>query len=341
MSAQPNIRPFEPADVSPAAEYLATRHRERRLTYPLLPARFEDPDVCSEVVRSTMSFADGFAAEVDGRLIGFLFGIKNIPSPTSGSARLGPVRGSMIFAHGHAIAAGTEPYPVYNALFAALSETYMADGVFDHIAHVPAGDRLLDEAWSSLGFGRNAAVAARTTERLPATSTAAVRAATPDDLDTVYRIAASGNAFHARPPMFTPYVEPNTEAEVRAAYRKALADEGQALFLGYAEGAPAGLLWIEPPKGSPLFTPDDACYIGDTAVLPGARHAGLGTAILERALAWAREHGYRHATLHFVTANPVSSEFWKRNGFEPVMYHLRRRLDERIAWAQPPDELVR
>jgi GNAT superfamily N-acetyltransferase len=168
-----------------------------------------------------------------------------------------------------------------------------------------------------------------------------VRVATPDDLETVYRIGASGNAFHARPPIFTPYIEPNTEAEVRASYRKALADEGQALFLGYAEGAPAGLLWVEPPKGSPLFTPDDACYIGDTAVLPGARHAGLGTAILQRALAWARERGYRHATLHYVPANPVSSEFWQRNGFTPVMYHLRRRLDERIAWGQPPDDLVR
>jgi len=243
-----------------------------------------------------------------------------------------------MFAPGHAVAPGPPPYPIYNALFAALAETYMPDGIFDHIAHVPAGDPRLDEAWANLGFGRNAAVAARTTEPVSNSSTADVRIATPDEVDTVYRIAASGNAFHARAPMFTPYVEPNTDAEVRAAYRKALADEGQALFLGYAEGSPAGLLWVEPPKGSPLFIPDDACYIGDTAVLPGARHVGLGTAILQRALAWARERGYRHATLHFATANPVTTEFWQRNGFTPVMYHLRRRLDERIAWAQPRDD---
>ena len=341
MSARPTIRPFEPADVSPAAEHLAARHREQRLAYPILPARFEDPEACAAVIRSTMSFADGFAAETNGRLAGFLFAIKNFPSPTSGSARFGPIRGSMMFAHGHAVAPGIEPYPVYNTLFATLAERYMADGVFDHIAHVPAGDPALDDAWSNLGFGRNAAVAVRTTELLTAVSSAEVRIAAPDDLDTVYRIAASGNAFHARAPIFTPYLEPNTEAEVRASYRNALADEGQALFLGYAEGAAAGLLWVEPPKGSPLFTPDDACYIGDTAVLPGARHAGLGTAILQRALAWARERGYRHATLHYVPANPVSSEFWRRNGFIPVMYHLRRRLDERIAWAQPPEDLVR
>lgn len=97
-----------------------------------------------------------------------------------------------------------------------------------------------------------------------------------------------------------------------------------------------GLLWIQPPKGSPLFTPDDSCYIGDTAVLPGERGGGVGTAVLSSALSWARDRGYAHATLHFATANPVSSSFWQGHGFQPVMFHLRRRLDERIAWAQPP-----
>ena len=339
MSALSPVRKFESADAALAAEYLAARHRKQRETYPILPARFEDPSACAEVVRSTTNFADGFAVDgEDGQLAGFLFGIQTMPTPTSGSARFAAVRGAMMFAHGHAVAPGIATFPVYNALFAAIAGQYLADGIFEHLAHVPAGDRELDEAWSSLGFGRANAVAARTTEPLAASPRDAdVRIATLDDLDDVYRIAASGNAFHARPPMFTPYVEPETEASVRAEFRKALADESQALFLGYVDRSPAGLLWVEHAKGSQFFIPDDACYIGDTAVLPEVRGSGLGTAILDRALAWARERGHRNVTLHFLTSNPLSSAFWQGHGFVPVMYHLRRRLDERIAWAQPRD----
>lgn len=336
MPVLPEVRPFETRDIETAAGFLAARHRSDRERFPILPERFEAPEPCAELIRAMMGYADGLAADVDGKLTGFMFSIKNTPSPTSGSARFGPVRGSMVFAHGHAVAPGHEPYPVYNALFGALAERYMSDGIFDHTAHVPAGDRDLDEAWSSLAFGRNAAVAARSTEPLarPAKNVE-IQVAGPEDLDAVYTLAAAGNAYHARPPMFVPYVEPNTEEDVRAAFRTALADETQAILLGFADRKPSALLWVEGPKGSPLFTPDDSCYIGDTAVAAEARSAGVGTAMLSEALTWAREHGYRHATLHFLTANPLSSAFWQGHGFQPVMYHLRRRLDERIAWAQP------
>jgi GNAT superfamily N-acetyltransferase len=340
VSRDLNVRSFAPGDVPPAAELLAARHRANRATYPILPARFEEPSECAEVIRSTMTFADGLVAESEGGMAGFLFGIKNYLAPDSPSARYGPARTSMMFAHGHAAAPGADPYAVYNALFAALAEQYLPSGIFDHTAHVPAGDRALDEAWSSLGFGRALAVAARTTDALPAPASAEVRPGTPDDLEAVYRIAASGNAFHARPPIFTAYLERDTERTVRESLRKGLSDESEAIFVGYAEREPAGILWVGPPRGSPLFTPDNACYIGDTAVLPGERHSGLGTAMLASALEWARERGYAHATLHFATPNPVSSAFWTGHGFQPVMYHLRRHIDERIAWATPPAEFA-
>ncbi len=340
MPVQYTVRPFEPGDVEQAAAFLAARHRAGRQRFPILPAKYETADACADIVRSTMSFAMGLSAlDGAGELAGFLFAIKNIPAPNSGSARFAAVRGSMMLAHGHAVAPGLAPFPVYNALFGALADAYLADGIFDHTAHVPAGDPELDAAWNDLGFGRSTAVGARPTAPLESpASTLDVRIATPDDLDAVYEIAASGNAFHAQPPVFTPYMEPHTADDVRKSFRAALANEAEAIHLALADGKPVGVLWVEGPKGSPLFTPDEACYIGDTAVLPEARGAGAGAAMLEAALAWARERGYRNVTLHYNTANPLSSAFWKGNGFEPVMYHVRRHLDERILWAKPRPE---
>ena len=282
MSEPVLTRAFEPADIGLAAQFLAARQQVLRETLSLLPPKFESRDACAEVVRSTMSFADGFAAEANGLLVGFLFAIRNLTSPTNGSARFAPERGSMMFAHGHAVAPGVEPYAVYNALFAALAERYLPDDIFDHVAHVPAGDLELDAAWKNLGFGRISAFAARTTQPpakpcLPAERShrnAGRHRLRLPDCGEWERVSRPSADFRART------LEPTTEAEVRAEFRKALADEGQAIFLGYAEGGPAGLLRVEPAKGSPLSVPEHSCYIGDTAVLAGStsRRAGHGDA---------------------------------------------------------------
>jgi ribosomal protein S18 acetylase RimI-like enzyme len=319
---------------------MAARQRELRRTFPILPSRFEDAATCADVIRETMKFADGFAAERDGALVGFLIAIKLLPDPTSGGARYSSERGSMMFAHGHALAPGEPPYPVYNALFGALGRQYVEHGIFEHIAHVPAGDPELAEAWSNLGFGRATAFAARDTSPVeaPSGSKVDVRQATPDDLEDVYRVACAGSAYHSQPPIFNPYLEGPAEAAVRSELRDGLANESHAMFLGFAGGRAAGLLWIHPSAGSPILIPDDACYIGDTAVIAEARGTGVGSACLQAALSWARDHDYRNAVLHFATANPLSSAFWTGHGFQPVMYQLRRHLDERIAWARPPAE---
>ena len=284
-----------------------------------------------------MSFADGFAAARGEELAGFMLAIQNLPAPTSGGARYSPERGSMMFAHGHGLAPGEEPYAVYNALFGAVVERYLDDGIFEHIAHVPAGEPAVDEAWNSLGFGRRTAFAVRDTSPVAGASTGDVRQATPADLDAVYAIACSGSAYHATPPILNPYLEGQAEESVRADFRRALADEDQAIFIGMVAGQPAGILWIQRPLGSPVLVPEESCYIGDTAVLAESRGVGTGAAMFEAALNWARERGYRHAVLHFATANPLSSAFWTGHGFQPVMYQLRHHVDERISWARGPE----
>jgi GNAT superfamily N-acetyltransferase len=338
MDSLPKVRRFQADDLAQAAELLAQRHRRCRALFPILPARFELPAACEELLRSAMGYAEGFAAELEGRLIGFMFAVRNLPAPTSGAARYAPDRSSMLFAHGHAIAPDGDPYLAYHELFAAVARFYIRGGIFEHVAHVPAGDPALDRAWNDLGFGRSAAVAARTTEPTGRARGASVWRAGPDDLERVARLVDEESRFHARPPMFRPYLSGDTRKTVLEELRSALGDPGQAILLGGARrDQPVGVLCIGPARGSPLFIPDDAAYIGDTAVLDGHRGAGVGSDLLEGALGWAREQGYRHLTLHFATSNAVSSAFWVGHGFVPVMYHLRRTIDQRIAWAIPAD----
>jgi GNAT superfamily N-acetyltransferase len=245
----------------------------------------------------------------------------------------------MLIAHGHAVAADADPWLVYHALFAELAEQYRRDGITDHFAHVPAGERAVGEAWSGLGFGRAYAVAVRDLRPVegPVSGLASVRAATPEDLEIVDRLVDEESRYHARSPIMRPYLREQTRSAVRASLERALAGDESVHLIASVGGKDAGIIEIGPARGSPLYIPDGAAYIGDTAVLPGVRGGGVGAALVDAALAWGREHGYRAATLHYAAANALSSSFWRGLGFEPVMWHLRRKLDERITWAQPPE----
>jgi GNAT superfamily N-acetyltransferase len=162
-----------------------------------------------------------------------------------------------------------------------------------------------------------------------------IRAATPDELDVVDSLVDEESVFHAGSPIFRPYVHDQTTAAVRAELASQLASDDHAFLVARRAGEDVGVVSIGPPLGSPLYVPDGAVYIASTAVVPSARRSGAGAALADAAFTWAREPGHRAVCLHFATANATSSAFWPAVGFEPVMTHLRRRLDERILTNRP------
>jgi GNAT superfamily N-acetyltransferase len=84
-------------------------------------------------------------------------------------------------------------------------------------------------------------------------------------------------------------------------------------------------------------TPDSAVYLYEGITEPAERGGGVGAALLDRSLAWARERGADHCTLHYATANPTGRPFWLKHGFRPLEHDWVRQVDERVAWARPRD----
>ena len=316
-------------DVERAGEQLASRHRRERERFPILPARYEDPAACAELITGVTRYADVIATP--GGLLSAVL-IENDPS--SAVTRFQPLRGAMFVAHGHAVASEADPYAAYHALYAAHGDRLVDLGITDHTVHVPAGDRRVLDAWASLGFGRSHAFAVRDLAPVDARSVD-VRIATADELDTVEALSDEESRFHAQSPIFTPYVRELTRGSVRAELASGLAADDRSFLVARVDGEDVGLLSIGPGFGSPVCTPPGAAYIGQTAVVPDARGRGIGAALLARAVAWASEHEHDSLVLHFATANANSSAFWTGQGFETVMVQLRRRLDERITTMRP------
>jgi GNAT superfamily N-acetyltransferase len=88
---------------------------------------------------------------------------------------------------------------------------------------------------------------------------------------------------------------------------------------------------IELTSPAPRLCPDAQPYISPTATLPEARGRGVGHALVDAALDWARAHGYRWVSVDFESANLLSRPFWLGAGFRPTGYGAMRTIDPRSA----------
>jgi len=68
---------------------------------------------------------------------------------------------------------------------------------------------------------------------------------------------------------------------------------------------------------------------------PDFRGKGVGTALLNHCLAWARERGYTNCAVDFEPMNAEGSRFWLRH-FRPVCYSVMRAVDEGVC-GRPTD----
>lgn len=328
-----HIVPFEDGYLASAAALLAARQRAERAREPALPPRLEDPAVAAEFVRQALGapFAKGVAALHAGRLIGYLLGTLELPEPTSIRAMHDPPRAGWITNHAVEPAAAVE---TYRELYAALAPHWLARGCFVHHVGVRPGDEAARAAWFSLGFGQFAAHGLRDTTPLPTAplpSGLTLRRAGEADLDAVVDVVDGVYRHLSASPAFNPYF-PETLPDLRRQTATSFADPRQAAWLAERDGRVVGGVTLGPAPAA-LDAPERAAFLFDAYTAPGERGRGVGRALLDRALAWARAEDYAWLMLNYLSANLAAARFWPAQGFRPLTLFLQRLVDARIVWA--------
>lgn len=320
-----------------AAELLAARHRRDRNRLPFLPAAFEDPAACRPQIEHAFDSAGwyGVAAHAGGELVGYAIMTPQLIAPTHFLANFFPPRGVSLGYAAHATKDGME-YDVYRAIYADLADHYVTLGFFDHAVSIAAPDLETREAWASLGFGRVMTCAIRDNGPTshPAAAGLELHQAGAEDAEIIFRLNEELTLHHARSPIFNPYLHESDEAS-HDFQRNLLADPtANAHWVAYEDGRAVGMNTFMPPLFvSQMTVPEKTVYLFEGIVTQDARAGGVGTAILSKSAEWAREQGYEHIALHFASANLPGAKFWQSSGFRPVEHAMRRRIDERIAWA--------
>jgi GNAT superfamily N-acetyltransferase len=328
------IEPLVPDHLDAAAVLLAARHHRDRALCPELPERYENPAEMRPLLATALEAprTSGVVALRDGNIAGYLLGQMQLDA----LSRNVPARSMATYSSWHAVEPA-DAVETYRQLYAALAPRWLAVGSFSHFLEVPADPAVL-EAWFSLGFGQVMTFGLRDTGPVPGERTRAgveiVQAGT-EDLDVVTRLECENLRYHAGPPIFVPWMD-EAEEELRAYVKGELANPGAAFFLARQDGRDTGIATFHPGDPAPT-RPDDCIHLQHGYTEAVARGGGVGTALLEHGLAWARERGYTFCNVNWFTANLLGARFWTGAGFRPIRYRLARHIDPRIAWAGSTD----
>jgi GNAT superfamily N-acetyltransferase len=331
------IAPFADEHLDGAARLLAERAVADRRRAPMLPPRYQSLDAAAGLIAQERGHDDTGAvvALSGGTVAGFMLGRPSLPPPTAMWSSFVRPRSVSIPYSGFA-ATGEDAVELYRRMYAALAADWVAAGLFCHYVEPPAGDAVAQDAFFSVGFGQDIALAVRDTAPLARGTRAAegleFRMATEAEFDHVMRLADGLARYHATSPMFLPYPR-ETWADARRHQQQLLSDPTNAHWLAYRDGVPLAMHTFELPNFAEAVRPERSIYLFQGFTVGDGRGGGVGAALLERTMAWARESGYDWCTLHFLTANLLGARFWQRHGFRPITYRLIRQVDERIAWA--------
>lgn len=285
-----DIRPFQRKDIEAAAGLLAERQRRLRRTQPLLPERYESDGATRSIVEELLQRGSGVAAIAGGGLTGYLLG-----APSSGWG----LRMTLVPFAGQSVA-DLDDIELYRMMYATASPEWIKQGFFVHSVDLAAADTIASDAWFSLGFGSEIEMGLK--EDISAATDPAegrIQQAGPAEVESVQHLMQALGRFNSLPPIFRPFVPPLDQWEsFRPSLIEQLENPEHSFWLAYEGEEPVGLMAFTPPEQEELmFSPEHSAYISIAYVQPQARSSGIGSALLDRGLAWAQAQGNFNCTV--------------------------------------------
>jgi ribosomal protein S18 acetylase RimI-like enzyme len=103
----------------------------------------------------------------------------------------------------------------------------------------------------------------------------------------------------------------------RRIYRDGLED-GAALFFAERDGKAVGFAFAHPRPAPTNVAIDRIVDVETVAVLPEARGAGVGSALMDAVEAWADAHDFELLQVSVRNANEGAWRLYERRGFKPL-----------------------
>lgn len=319
------IRPFRSADLDAAAGLFVERYAEQRGSVPALPAAWEEPARVARLLERLVAAGPALVAADGSRLLGCI-----------GGWIVDAGEEPWIYVPEWAHGARGERRRTWEELYAAVLPQWLARGARVHRVSVLADDHELAAALDWLSFGTTTVDALRGADVARRTGAAEagrcpVRRATAVDTDAVVRLREGLRHHLQTTPVYLVLPRPIDVAAERAK----LEDPAVATFLADVDGEVAAFLRIGPSaEGVATIVRDPrTASITGAFTVAGRRGAGIGSCLLDEALAWARSEGYARVAVDFEPMNLLAARFWTPR-FRAVVFTKTRSIDPHAVAAE-------
>ncbi len=313
-----------------AGSLLAERHKRNRKKLPLLPARFEDPQMAIKAVETLWQkkFKNGYAAFRDGKMTAYLLGDFTVQS----WGRCG-----YVYLPGYALAEG-ESIATIQDLYALLGEDWVRKGIFSHGLYISAADADVIDALFAIGFGKvrvDALLDLRTAAipEVQEPSGVTIRRAGKGDNDHLGGLSHIIMTALANAPDWHPTVPEDWE-ELREGWSELADDKEWTIWLALEKEQVLGMVGFRPEEedDTGMLISPRIMELSIAATKPEARGRGVSTALTWHGLAQSQKNGFDICYINWISPNLLASRFWPRFGFKDAAYRLSKRIDPMIAW---------
>jgi GNAT superfamily N-acetyltransferase len=326
------IQPFTDELIPQAGTLLAERHKRDRAILPLLPARFEDPQVASKAVAALWEkkLKHGYAAFRDGKMIAYLIG-EYMVNPWG--------RCGYVYLPGSALADG-ESVTVLQDLYARLGDDWVKHGVFSHGVYVSAADKNVLNAFFDMGFGKERvdAMLDLRTHDIPdveAPAGVTIRIAGEGDNDYLGSLSNLIADALSSAPYWHPTM-PEDYPELKEGWAELADDKEWKVWLALEGNTALGTAGFTAKNedDAELLIAAKTAYLSVAATPPAARGRGLAAVLTWSGLEQARADGFELFYTNWISPNFLASRYWPRFGFKDVAYRLSKQVNPMIAWTR-------
>lgn len=152
-----------------------------------------------------------------------------------------------------------------------------------------------------------------------------VRRAENRDLTRVAALWTAITRYHEPiDPLFR--MRPDSDGELDELLRKIMRDPDAEILVYEFDESLIGLCIVRLDYAPAIMHETVRAQITDLGVSERARRRGIGTQLVEEALAWVRSAGVERVEVQVAAENPASQAFWRARGFADLMDVLHKRL---------------
>lgn len=312
------IKDFSVEDIPSAVElFMQSYMREKEITTLLPDKIITDPQLIIQSLQSHVK-NPGVAVFSKGTLVAYML--------TGATFQFKNQKAAMVPEYGHS-AIEEDRHELYRLMYMRLSSRWIQQKIHLHIFGHFAHDTELNDILFQLGFG--AILSEKLRNLSPITSDPNVIIMVDAHSETLVELELEHREYYLKAPIF---IKKNINPDAIIADLENHLKNGDAILVYYENDVPVGYFCIGTSKKNGegfLLQNTNTAQVKSAFVTSSFRGKGVGTALLNEAVTWARDKGFDRLFVEHETANYFGGKFWEKH-FASYLYFSIRYIDNKI-----------